>query len=226
VFAVAIAIFALPVHASQIFVTPAGATTSGGAVSAQATFTAGAGSLTITLQNLLVNPKDVAQLLSDLDFAIPLTASTTLTSSATFINVNADHTTTAGGSGPTGWVFSALTGNHYTLCDICTGAAGPSNLIIGPGPYGNANGSIAGNDPHNPFINQTATFILTNSSITPNSLVGDVVFSFGTTAGIDVPGVPQQNDTPGVPEPTTASLAGLAVLLGIVGRLRQKKSQQ
>ena len=226
VFAVAIAIFALPVHASQIFVTPAGATTGGGAVNAQATFTASAGSLTITLQNLLANPTDVAQLLSDLDFAVPLTASTTLTSSGAFINVNADHTTTAAGSGSTGWVLSSLGGNNYTLCDICTGAAGPSHLIIGPGPYGNANGSIAGNNPHNPFINQTATFVLTNSSITANTLVSNVVFSFGTTAGIDVPGVPQQSDIPGVPEPTTASLAGLAVLLGIVGRVRQKKSQQ
>jgi hypothetical protein len=223
----AIIAIALPASASQIFVTPTGATTSGGAVNAQATFTASAGSLSVTLVDLFANPTDVAQLLSDLDFTVSLTGTTTLTSSGSLITVNADGSTTAGATGSTGWTFSSLGGNNYTLCDICGGGSGPANLIIGPGPYTNANGSIAGNGPHNPFINQTATFTLSNSSITADTTVSNVVFSFGTVSGINVPGGPPQGDVPGgVPEPATAALGGIGLVLTAVGVRARRRAQK
>jgi hypothetical protein len=74
--------------------------------------------------------------------------------------------------------------NGFELCVICQGGptatATPSEGILGPasldGKYDNANGSIAGNKPHNPFINQTGTFILTG--IPAGATVGNVIFSF------------------------------------------------
>jgi hypothetical protein len=68
--------------------------------------------------------------------------------------------------------------------------AAPSDLIIGPGPYDNANGSIDGNGPHNPFINQSATFTATDPSITDATTITDVVRSFGTQFGVDAGGIP------------------------------------
>ena len=52
------------------FETPISSTTSGGAVDAKAIFTTGANTLSITLMNLESNPKDVAECISALGFAI------------------------------------------------------------------------------------------------------------------------------------------------------------
>jgi hypothetical protein len=101
-----------------------------------------------------------------------------------------------------------------------TPTANPSQEIIGPGPYTNANGSIAGNGAHNPFLNQTATFTIGNSSITANTVVSNVIFSFGTTAGVNVPGVGVvvRGDT--VPEPANALL--IASGISLIVALRRK----
>src|SRR5215831_5587433 len=70
-------------HATTItFVTPIGSSTSG-PVNASATFTTSAGQISITLTDLQVNPTDVAQTLSDLDFVLSNGATTgTLASSS------------------------------------------------------------------------------------------------------------------------------------------------
>jgi hypothetical protein len=69
--AILVVVGAPTAHADTVtFDTPPGSTTSGGPVDATATFTTGAGTLSITLTNLLANPKDVAQLLSDLEFTL------------------------------------------------------------------------------------------------------------------------------------------------------------
>ena len=55
--------------------------------------------------------------------------------------------------------------------------------------YSNANGSIGGNGPHNPFINQTATFTITGlTGVNSDTRVTSATFSFGTTAGVNVDG--------------------------------------
>jgi hypothetical protein len=64
-----------------------------------------------------------------------------------------------------------------------------------PGPgnvYSNANGSIAGNGPHNPFLAENATFAITFFGVTQ---VSNVVFSFGTEAGTNVPAIPDSSAT-------------------------------
>jgi hypothetical protein len=83
---------------------------------------------------------------------------------------------------------------------------GPAHLLLGPpdgsGVYSNANASIANNGPHNPFLDGVASFTLNVPGLTADSIVTSATFSFGTTEGDYVPGVPGNN----VPEPVTLSL--------------------
>ena len=114
-----------------------------------------------------------------------------------------------------GWVYTT-TSSTGTL-DVLAGPghAGPAHLIIGPpgGPtYANANGSIAGNGPHNPFLNQSATFTITAPNVSADTTITAAIFSFGTTEGASlIPGVSA------VPEPSSL-LLGL-VGLGLVGSI-------
>jgi hypothetical protein len=183
---------------SYTFVTASGATESGGnAVSAQVDFTTGANTLTISLTNLIVNQKTVAQNISDLFFTLGSNAtsgSVTTDGLNSLINVLDGGTTTTGGTGVSGWVLSFSAGTFH-LNGLGAGSLGPERTIIGaPGPggvYTNANSSIAGNDPHNPFTNQNATWTLTIAGLTADTAVTAAAFSFGTAAGNDVPGVPR-----------------------------------
>ena len=201
------------------YITPSGSSTGGGPVNASATFTTGAGTLSITLADLQANPTDVAQLLSDLDFALSNGATTgSLTSSSgQEITVAKDGTFTTGSSVSTGWGVNNNVMGGIQLDAL--GFVGPAHLIIGPpsggGTYSNANGSIAGNGPHNPFLNQTATFNLSIAGVTAATTITSATFSFGTTAGVNVTGTPSP-----VPEPATAALLGLGLL--VVGAARRK----
>jgi hypothetical protein len=211
------------------FVTPTGATTSGGPVNAEAVFTTGAGTITITLTNLQANPKDVAQAISDLSFTVSAGSNLTL-SSATNPTVNliniVNHVGVPDGTGVAGFAYSstATTG----LFEQLGSGTGPAQLIIGPGPYTNANGSINNNKPHNPFIDQTVTWTDFASGVTASTKITAATFSFGTTLGANlVPGVPA---TPvGVPEPSTMALAALGTMgflaYGLRCRLKKRTRQ-
>jgi hypothetical protein len=214
--------------ATITYTTPTGSTTGGGAVNASAAFASSTGQLTLTLSDLQANPTDVAQLISDLQFTLTgVTGTIALSSSsAQQVTISNSGTATTGTTASTGWGFGTF-GSGYLLCVVCQGSitsgATPSHLIIGPGPYTNANGSIAGNAPHNPFLNQTATFTFTGSGITSSTNVSSVIFSFGTTPGINVTGTP---GTPGggggsaVPEPGTCITMGLSLIA--VGAFKRK----
>jgi hypothetical protein len=188
-------------------------------VDASATFVTGNGTLSITLTNLEANPTDVAQLLSDLDFTLSngATSGTLASSSGQEVTVAKDGTFTLGSTVDTGGALnSTATGLQL---DVLGTPVGPSHLIIGPpdgsNVYSNANGSIAGNKPHNPFLDGTATFLLDIAGVTADTDVTSATFSFGTTEGTNlVPGTP--GTTP-VPEPGTllllgSGLAGMASL--------------
>ena len=212
--------------ATITFVTPAGSTTSGGAVNDSATFTTGAGTLSVTLNDLEANPTDVAQLLSDLDFVLSTgqTTGTLSSSSGQAIDVNSGGTFTLGSTVSTGWVLNNNISGGLQLDVLGAPPTTPAHLIIGPpgtgGTYSNANGSIAGNDPHNPFLNDSATFNLSIAGVTAATTITSATFSYGTTAGINIVGVPQ---TPGVPEPATYAMLGSGLLaLGIFGRRIRK----
>ncbi len=209
--------------ADLIVFTPAGATDSAGdPVSAMADFSFSGTTLTITLTNTLPGIKDAGQLLTDIFFTVP-GSPTLFSQTGDLISVATGKTVTDLGSATLGWAFGAATVNSisgFELCVICQGGAGPASAtpsqgIIGPasgdGNYDNANGSIAKTGgPHNPFVNQTATFVLHDVPV--GVTVGNVIFSFGTTPGDNVPAVP---------EPSSLLLFGSG-LIGAAGIIRRK----
>jgi hypothetical protein len=194
------------------FVTPTGSSTGGGPVNAAATVVTGTGTVTITLSDLQANPTDVAQLISDFDIVLSTGATTgTLASqSGPLISIAGNGTVSVTPGNPDHWVLNSNVGGGIQISDLSGGP--PDDLIIGPagpgGVYTNANGSIAGNGPHNPFINGTGTFVLNVAGVTGTTQITSATFSFGTTAGVDIPG---QNP---VPEPSSLTL--LASTLGVM----------
>jgi hypothetical protein len=192
----------------------AGTTVGGQPVSATATFTTSANDIQISLTNLQNNPTSVIQNLSDLAFTLSTgqTSGSLLSSSALERTVNSNGTFTNSGAVSTGWQLQTY-GSGLRLYVLGTPIGPAHTLIGGPdggGLYGNANDSIAGNGPHNPFITGTATFDVQAMGVTVESLVNSATFSFGTTEGNNVLGV-----TGRVPVPSTLLLLGSG--LSIVG---------
>jgi hypothetical protein len=204
---------------SITFTTPAGSNdTAGDPVDAQAVFTTSAGNLHIDLTNLLVNQKDVGQNISDLSFHIAsgLSSGSLTSSSGLERTVHGDGTFTDGSSVSTGWKLTP--GSTFEL-DVLGAKIGPAHTILGSpdgsNVYSNANSSIAGNKPHNPFLAGTVSFDIAITGLTASDTVDSATFSFGTTVGDNVPGSgpPPQNP---VPEPTSMLLmSGLLGLLGV-----------
>jgi hypothetical protein len=212
------------------FFTPAGATDTPGGhpVDASATFITGGNTVTIVLTDLLNNPTEVGQLISDITFH--LTSGQTvatinpLPSTTTWRAVNGNGTftdSTTPPPGPNNWAVDTSPPDPTTIhiSALIGGAVGPAGLIIGgPGAgslYSNAGGSIAGNGPHNPFLLGPVTFTLNVPGVNVDSSINSMSFSFGTTSGDDIPGLPPRG---GVPDCGTtvmllgAALSGLALI--------------
>jgi hypothetical protein len=219
-------LFAQPVMALTIqFDTAAGATEAGGnPVAARAVFTTGAGTIDIALSNLLVNPLTIAQNLSDLTFHVSTGESTGTLSSSSGLErtIAANGTFTDGAAVAAGWVLTNPGGDFHLDVLSGPGHAGPAHTIVGlpngSNVYSNANASIAGNGPHNPYLTGDVTFSLNVAGVTAASSIEDVVFSFGTESGNDVPG---ETTIPRVPEPSTLLLLGAGLSgLGLLARRR------
>jgi len=187
---------------------------------------AGNGTITITLNNNLTNAQvtSVIQNISGVYFqasgynggAVSLFQSNSTQSTS----INGSGTATLGGAvNPTGWA-AGHSGSTITICVVCAfgvgPTAGPEQTIIGgtgSGAYANANGSIAGNDPHNPFLAGTVTFTLIVPGVTVNSTFSNVVIQFGTTA--------TPPETQEVPEPASMLLLGSG-LIGAAASFRKR----
>ena len=188
-------------------------------VNAKATLTTGTNTVTIVLENLQTNEKSVGQNLSSFFFTLSTgqKVGTVSSSSGLERTVNSNKTFTDGSSTAAGWVLST-SGSGLLLNVLAgTGHAGPAHTIIGlpsGSTYANANNSIAGNGPHNPFLALSATFTLNIPGVTANSKINSASFGFGTTAGDNVAGV----SIDPVPEPSTIVLALAGLLAACLWR--------
>ena len=220
-----------------VFQTATGATAGGNPVSAQAVFALGTNTLEIGLGDSLANPIAVAQLISGMSFALSngLSSGSLSSSGAYFIAVSTSGSFAAAGHGATSWLLQTGT-SGFDLCEICynvNGGARAAELIIGPPDsqdiYSGAMGSISGNRPHNPFINQSGSYTLDIPGLSSSDTISNVVFRFGTTFGqVTSDGVCTDNcGGTSVPEPGALALfaAGLLGCALFINRRRRAARQ-
>jgi hypothetical protein len=172
-------------------VVASGSSTAGNIIKAEADFTFATNLLTLTLTNLLVNPTSVGQNITDLQFKIASATGGGTISSAIAprtVSVAGNGTPTLGGPvNPVQWSFTPSAGGVFTLEGLGVPGA-PAYTIIGApdasNMYSNANGSIAGNGPPNPFIYETATWVFNIAGVTDaTTSPTNIIFSFGTQGG-------------------------------------------
>jgi hypothetical protein len=205
--------------------TPAGSDVGGLPVAARATFSTQTDHVIVVLENLQANPTSVAQNLSDLDFVLSNpNANIGILDSSTGVErtVNADGSFTNGGAVPTGWGVETIV--SFLHLHVLSTPTAPAHTLIGPpggATYSNANNSMAGNGPHNPFLHDVAVFNLHVPFVTADTTVLAAVFSFGTTEGIVIPGEPCEGGCPRVPEPSTGAILLLSGAL-VMATLRRR----
>jgi hypothetical protein len=214
-----------------------GTTSGGAAANGRATIVGSAGSnlLTITLTNNLTNIETVGSAISGFSFqvsvngsAINITPVTITSQSGRLVSFNDSTTATDfGGNGsgvdPLGWGLSNQNPAYLNALGFTgSGTNPPDELILGAPTSGltwaSANGSITQSDPHQPFVDKTATFTVT---LGVNLPVGfqftNVQMYFGTNA--DTTGGNHVTDTP---EPASMLLLGTG-LMGVAAGLRRRR---
>jgi hypothetical protein len=189
-------------------------------VSGSASFTTGTDTISLTLTNTLADLQSLAQTLSDISFSVTNGGAVTTSSVTTTANLigltdgstSATHTSgttnpwTLSGSGGN-YLFTGLNGQDQTRSLILGNITNEATYCVPKCPDG------LGNSNFNPFIDETATFILGISGVTAASSISNVVFSFGTAPETFV----------GVPIPAAVWLFGSG-LIGLIGIARRRLS--
>jgi hypothetical protein len=201
-----------------------------GASNAKATITEGASSLTITLENWLVNQTSSGQSISGISidlFDVP-TGVSLFSSSGSLINIEKKTGAVTAAAGADAVIDHWGTGIGGGLVFLQTAGAfavggQPNELIVGAGPYTNANSSITNRNPH---LQQSGTFVLNFTGLTGPLKVTGVNLAFGTDA--EFHGATCDPRTclpppPGVPEPATWAMMLMGFFgLGSVVRRRRR----
>jgi len=185
-------------------------TVGGNAVNATADISISGSTMTVTLTDLLANPGSVANILNGIQINISGVSSVSglTANNGTYVDIAADKSYTTGAlSGSTIAGAYALSGSS-TITLTALGGGQPAYLIIGQPGYSAANGSIAGNAPHNPFILGSATFqfTLNGQGGFLESNISGITFLFGTGSDYST------TTRTVVPEPATL-VAGALLLL-------------
>jgi len=184
-------------------------------------FDSGTGELAVTLDNLITDQRAINQNLSGLflTFSTGESNGSLLSSFGMERTVFGDRSYVDGGSVATGWELfdnsvDPLFGTTGVQLNVLGTPTAPEHTILGfPDAndfYGNANASIAGNGPHNPFLATSATFILDIDGLSDSSRISRATFQFNTAAGTYV----------GVPEPTSLVFLGIG-LMGLISCRRR-----
>jgi hypothetical protein len=224
-------------HAATFPFSFSGASSGGEQQNVSATVTPGAGTLDVVVHNFISDPSSVAQNISDFTVFVQGTPITGLSSSLVTPTAISGYVNVASGgtftfvTAPTSAAWTVTNTSSSVHVDDLAGGAGtctPACTIIGApnavlSEYIAADASIAGNGPHNPFLDQNAEFLLSVAGITANTVITNFQWSFGTTPGDVASANPIVSP---VPLPPAALLFGTALAgLGILGRRRRSNAQ-
>jgi hypothetical protein len=205
--------------ASATTVSFSGTSIDGHAVSGTADFTLAAGSATIKLTNTTATTHDAGELLTGIDFSLGGLALTLSSKTGIERTVAGNGTFSDTGSPQNlSWSVTSLGSGNFQL-DFSPDA---KDAILGPtsgGNYSGANSSIDGNGGHNPFVDEMATFVVTNANLTPNTQISVSHFLYGT--GPDpANGTITVGGGPNIPEPSTFVLMAIGLSLVAIRWLR------